>query len=189
MQVIVIAVFATLLATPAFAQSGSAPQTAQPPTAGGVLVRVAQNGWANAKRNIVESADQMPAANYSYKPVDSVRSFGQILAHVADSNYFYCARAKGEAPPVPDGTLEKTATTKAAIVKALGESVAYCDAVYASLTAATATAMVKAGDNQILRVQPLFNNLSHNTEHYGNLVTYFRMKNMVPPSTKREGGL
>ena len=72
---------------------------------------------------------------------------------------------------------------------ALGESVAYCDAVYASLTAATATAMVKAGDNPILRVQPLFNNLSHNTEHYGNLVTYFRMKNMVPPSTKREGGL
>ena len=62
MQVIVIGVFATLLATPAFAQSGSAPQTAQPPTAGGVLVRVAQNGWANAKRNIVESADQMPEA-------------------------------------------------------------------------------------------------------------------------------
>lgn len=128
----------------------------------------------------------MPESNYGYKPVDSVRSFGQIVAHVADSNCFYCARAKGEAPPVPDGTLEKTATTKAAIVKALGESVAYCDAVYTSLTAATATAMVKV---QILRVQPLFNNLSHNTEHYGNLVTYFRMKGMVPPSTKREGGL
>jgi hypothetical protein len=89
---------------------------------------------------------------------------------------------------VPDGTLEKTATTKAAIVKALGESVAYCDAVYASLTAASAADMIKVGANQIPRVQPLFNNVSHNVEHYGNVVTYFRMKNMVPPSTKREGG-
>ena len=189
MRLIVINVMIGLLAAPAFAQGGRAGQEAsQPPNAGAVLVRIAQNAWAGAKRNIVESADQMPEANYSFKPVDTVRTFGQILTHVADSNYFYCARSKGEPPPVPDGTLEKTATTKAAIVKALGESVAYCDAVYASLTAASAAEMVKAGDRQIPRVQPLFNNVSHNVEHYGNLVTYFRMKKMVPPSTKREGG-
>ena len=189
MRLIVINVFISLLAAHAFAQSGRSGQaTPQPAGAGAVLVRIAQNAWAGAKRNNDESADQMPQADYSFKPVDSVRTFGQVLAHVADSNYFYCARSKGEAPPVPDGTLEKTATTKAAIVKALGESVAYCDAVYASLTAASAAETVKAGENQIPRVQPLFSNVSHNVEHYGNLVTYFRMKNMVPPSTKREGG-
>jgi uncharacterized damage-inducible protein DinB len=189
MRLIVMSVVAGLMAQPVSAQSGRAAQApAQAATAAGIMVRVAQGGWANAKRNIVESAEQMPEANYSFKPVDTVRSFGQILAHVADSNYFYCARSKGEAPPVPDGTLEKTATTKAAIVKALGESVAYCDAIYAALTPASAAEMVKAGDNQIPRVQPLFNNLSHNVEHYGNLVTYFRMKKLVPPSTKREGG-
>ena len=188
MRPIVITVIG-LLAAPAFAQSGGTGQTPTPaPTAGAVLVRIAQNGWAGAKRNIVESADQMPEANYSFKPVDTVRTFGQILAHVADSNYFYCARSKGEAPPVPDGTLEKNATTKAAIVKALGESVAYCDAVYAALTPSSAAETVKAGNNQIPRVQPLVNNVSHNVEHYGNLVTYFRIKKMVPPSTKREGG-
>ena len=189
MRPIVITGVIGLLASSAFAPSGGTRQTAaQAPTAGAVMVRIAQNGWAGAKRNIVESADQMPEAGYAYKPVDTVRTFGQILAHVADSNYFYCARSKGEAPPVPDGTLEKTATTKAAIVKALGESVAYCDAVYAALTPASAAETVKAGDNQIPRVQPLFSNVSHNVEHYGNLVTYFRMKQMVPPSTKREGG-
>ena len=189
MRSIVITGVVALLAAPAFAQSGGARQTApQAPTAGAVLVRIAQNGWAGAKRNIVESASQMPEADYSFKPIDTVRTFGQILAHVADSNYFYCARSKGEAPPVPDGTLEKTATTKAAIVKALGESVAYCDAVYGALTAASAAETVKAGENQIPRVQPLFSNVSHNVEHYGNLVTYFRMKKMVPPSTKRDGG-
>jgi uncharacterized damage-inducible protein DinB len=189
MRLAVINVLISLLAVPAFAQGGRSDQApSQAPGAGAVLVRLAQGAWAGAKRNIVESADQMPEADYSFKPVDTVRTFGQILAHVADSNYFYCARSKGEAPPVPDGTLEKTATTKAAIVKALGESVAYCDAVYASLTAATAAEMVKAGDNQIPRVQPLFSNVSHNVEHYGNLVTYFRIKKIVPPSTKREGG-
>jgi uncharacterized damage-inducible protein DinB len=189
MGLFVINVLVSLLAAPAFAQSErSAQAPSQPPGAGAVLVRLAQNAWAGTKRNIVESADQMPEANYSFKPVDTVRTFGQILAHVAESNYFYCARSKGEAPPVPDGTLEKNATTKAAIVKALGESVAYCDAVYAALTEASAAEMVKAGDNQIPRVQPLFSNVAHNVEHYGNLVTYFRMKNMVPPSTKREGG-
>jgi uncharacterized damage-inducible protein DinB len=189
MRRIVITVIISLLTAPAFAQGGNAGQTpSQAPTAGAVLVRIAQNAWAGAKRNIVESAAQMPEADYSFKPVDTVRTFGQILTHVADTNYFYCARSKGETPPVPDGSLEKTATTKAAIVKALGESVAYCDAVYAALTPTSAAETVKAGNNQIPRVQPLFGNVAHNVEHYGNLVTYFRMKKMVPPSTKREGG-
>jgi uncharacterized damage-inducible protein DinB len=188
MRPIVITVVTALLTGPAFAQSAVTPQTPQAPTAAEVLVRLAQNAWNGAKRNVLESAEQMPEAEYSFQPVDTVRTFGQVLAHVADSNYFYCARSKGEAPPVPDGTLEKTATTKAAIVKALGESVAYCDAMYAALTPASAADTVKAGNNQIPRVQPLFANVSHNVEHYGNLVTYFRMKKMVPPSTKREGG-
>ena len=189
MRVIVTIALIGLVGAPAFAQSGGAAQgPGQAPTAAALMVRLVQGAWASAKRNIVESADQMPEADYGFKPVDSVRTVGQILAHVADSNYYYCARSKGEAPPVPDGTLEKTATTKAAIVKALGESVAYCDAVYAALTPASAADMVKAGENQIPRAQPLFANASHNVEHYGNLVTYFRLKGMVPPSTKREGG-
>jgi uncharacterized damage-inducible protein DinB len=189
MRPIVITVVIGLLAAPAFAQSGStAGKPPQALSAGDILVRLAQNTWAGAKRNIVESAAQMPEADYGFKPVDTVRTFGQILAHVADSNYFFCARSKGEAPPVPDGTLEKTATTKAAIVKALDESVAYCDALYAALTPTSAAETVKAGNNQIPRVQPLLGNVSHNVEHYGNLVTYFRMKKMVPPSTTREGG-
>ena len=189
MRFVVVTVLVSGLAAPAFAQTAASGQrSSQPPSAASLLVRVAQNGWANEKRNIVESADQMPEANYGFKPVDGVRTFGQILAHVADTNNFYCARSKGEPPPIPDGTLEKTATTKAAIVKALRDSVAYCDAVYAALTPATVADMVTAGNNQIPRVQPLFTNISHNVEHYGNLVTYFRMKNMVPPSTKRESG-
>jgi uncharacterized damage-inducible protein DinB len=178
---------AGLLAAPVSAQSPG-PAPTQTPSAGALLARIAQGAWAGAKRDIIESAAQMPEADYGFKPAASVRTFGQILAHVADSNYWYCARSKGEPPPVPDGTLEKTATTKAAIVKVLSESVTYCDAVYSSVTTETSADMVQAGNNRIPRVQPLFANASHNVEHYGNLITYFRIKGMVPPSTKREGG-
>jgi uncharacterized damage-inducible protein DinB len=191
MRFVVTLAVVTLSAMPLVAQTSSAqPAAPRPTTAGALVVRLVQGAWSNAKRDIVESADQMPEANYAYKPVDSVRTFGQILAHVADSNYFYCARAKGETAPSPDGRFEKEATTKAAIVKALADSVAYCDGVYGSLTEASVTEMVTppGAPNAIPRAQPLFANASHNVEHYGNLVTYFRMKGMVPPSTKRAGG-
>jgi len=187
---LVVAVLALTAAWPAAAQTSPQPPATPPMTAGALMARLAQGAWANAKRDIVESADQMPEADYSFKPVDSVRTFGQIVAHVADSNYYYCARAKGEVAPSPDGKFEKELTTKASIVKALGESVAYCDGVYSSLTEASVVAMVTppGARNAIPRAQPLFANASHNVEHYGNLVTYFRLKGMVPPSTKREGG-
>jgi len=180
----------TLGVTPLAAQTSSPQPPAKAPAPGALMVRLVQGAWNNAKRDIVESADQMPEASYAYKPVDSVRTFGQILAHVADSNYFYCARAKGETAPSADGRFEKEATTKAAIVKALADSVAYCDGVYASLTETSVTEMVTApgARNATPRAQPLFANASHNVEHYGNLVTYFRMKGLVPPSTKRDGG-
>lgn len=177
-------------AAAAGAQTPPAQTPAQSMTAGTLVVRMVQSAWNNAKRDIVESADQMPDADYAFKPVASVRTFGQILAHVADSNYYYCARAKGEVAPSPDGKFEKELTTKAAIVKALRESVAYCDGAYQSLTEASANQMVTppGAKNAIPRAQPLLNNASHNVEHYGNLVTYFRIKGMVPPSTKRESG-
>jgi uncharacterized damage-inducible protein DinB len=190
MRFVTVLALVAVSATPLAAQTPSSQSPAPRPTPGALMVRLAQGAWNNAKRDIVESAAQMPEGSYAYKPVDSVRTFGQILAHVADSNYFYCARAKGETAPSPDGRFEKEATTKAAIVKALADSVAYCDGVYAALTETSVAEMVTppGARNAIPRAQPLFANASHNVEHYGNLVTYFRMKGMVPPSTKREGG-
>ena len=147
-----------------------------------------KSAWNAAKRNITESADQMPETTYAFKPVEGVRTFGQILAHVAGTNYVYCSAAKGEKSPYAEDHFEKTATTKAAIVKALADSNAYCDAAYAAITDASAVEMVASpfGSGQVQRVSPLISNAGHNAEHYGNLVTYFRIKGMVPPSTLRE---
>jgi len=139
--------------------------------------------WNNVKRNITESADQMPEANYSFKPTPDVRSFGAILAHVAGASYEFCSAAKGEKAPFDEEHFEKTATTKAAIVKATNDAIAYCDEAFTALTDASASQMPPEG--RAPRVARLIGQIGHDNEHYGNLVTYFRLKGMVPPSSKR----
>lgn len=138
--------------------------------------------WEGAKRNIMESAQQMPEADYAFKPVDSVRSFGAILAHIAGADYVFCAPARGEKTPYEEDHFEKSVTTKADIVKALNDSIAYCDAAYKSLSDRTAAEGI--GTNNAARATTLIRNTGHLQEHYGNLVTYFRIKGMVPPSSR-----
>lgn len=147
-----------------------------------------RSSWNGAKRNIKESAEQMPEANYSFKASPDVRSFGEILAHVAGASYMFCAAAKGEKSPFAEEAFEKTATTKAAIVKVTNDAIAYCDGAYTAATDATLGQMVAApfGTGQVPRANPLIGQIGHDNEHYGNLVTYFRIKGMVPPSSKRQ---
>ena len=163
-----------LVAAPVFAQGN--------PTSDAV-----RKAWAGAKQNVSESAEQMPEANYSFKPVASVRTFGQILAHVAGANYVFCATAAGEKAPHAEDEFEKNAKTKAEISKALSDSIAYCDAKYTALTDASGATMIEMPFNmgKTAAAYALMLNTSHNAEHYGNLVTYVRIKGMVPPRSKR----
>ena len=84
----------------------------------------------------------MPEADYGFKPTQAVRSFGEILAHVAGASYMLCAAAKGEKSPFAEEAFEKTATTKAAIVKVTNDAIAYCDGAYTAATDATLGQMV-----------------------------------------------
>ncbi len=146
-----------------------------------------KQAWAGAKRNITESADQMPEDGFGFRPVDTVRTFGQILAHIAGANYVFCATAKGEKSPFAEDHFEKTATTRAAIRKALADSLAYCDQAYDSLTDAKAAELIAQpfGMGKGARAGILMANTGHLQEHYGNLVTYFQIKGLVPPSSRR----
>lgn len=156
-----------------------------PPSANPVSDAIRQ-AWNGARTNIKESAEDMAEDGYGFRPVDTVRTFGQILAHVAGANYVFCAAAKGEKPPHTEGEFEKSATTKAAISTALNDSLAYCDSAYNALTDAGAGEMVAMpfGMGQAARATALIGNTGHVDEHYGNLVTYFRIKGMVPPSSR-----
>src|SRR5687768_393039 len=113
-----------LFNAPAFAQAAA---TANPISSG------VRTTWDSGKRNLTRSAELMPEADYGFRPVSTVRTFGQILAHVAGANYVFCAAAKGEKSPHAEEAFEKTATTRAQIIKALADSIAYCDAAYAAL--------------------------------------------------------
>ena len=93
----------------------------------GSLVADAKPGWAAISANIVKAAEKMPEEHWSYKPAPEVRSFGAIVAHVADGNYLICGAANGEKREL---TVEKTKSSKADIIAALKESMAYCDAAY-----------------------------------------------------------
>jgi uncharacterized damage-inducible protein DinB len=144
-----------------------------------------QSMHAIIRRNLAEAAEGMPAAEYGFKPTPEVRSFAEILAHVAQANYFFCSMAKGETPPSVVGQIK--AGEKAVVAKALGDALAYCDEVYKGTTDANVNQLVKiqGPGGQASRGNVLMFNTTHNNEHYGNLIVYLRLKGQVPPSTAR----
>jgi len=145
-----------------------------------------RRSWNSVKRNIKESAELMPEENYGFKPTPDVRSFGDLLTHVAGASYVYCSSAKNEKSAFEEDSFEGKLKTKAEIVKATNDAIAYCDDAFAALTDATAGDMVHAGfgTSQVTRVSSLVGQIGHDNEHYGNLVTYFRLKGLVPPSSR-----
>ena len=132
---------------------------------------------------IERAAEKMPEEEYAFKPDPAVRSFGQILGHIADSNYLFCSGALGENSPSP--AIEKTKTTKADLISALHDAFAYCGRAYNALNDANANETVKAFGQERNKLGVLWFNASHNLEHYGNAVVYLRLKGIVPPSSER----
>src|SRR5689334_16208936 len=84
------------------------------------------------KNNIIRAAEKMPEENYSFKATDEVRSFGQLVGHVADAQYLFCSNASGDKNPAPG--IEKSKTSKADLVKSLRDAFGYCDKIYDGMT-------------------------------------------------------
>jgi uncharacterized damage-inducible protein DinB len=162
----------------------------QPPAA--QIDRTTMSGSASYTYNgikgfILRSAEKMPVDQFGFQPTPEVRSFGQILAHIADGNYLLCSPALGEANP--SGTvmdaIEKEKLGREALIAKLKDSFTYCDRAYAGLTDANAGDTVPLMTSKRPRVALLWFHISHAFEHYGNLVTYMRLKGIVPPSSER----
>jgi uncharacterized damage-inducible protein DinB len=186
----VIAVLAAILVMP----SASPAQTSD----GGVGAELSTSTAASLnnlhmtiRRNLIEAAEAMPPADYAFKPTPQIRSFAELLGHVAFANFYFCAMAKGEAPPSLVN-FERTVSDKQGLVKALGDALNYCDGVFKETTDTNANQQVKisgpGGSGQSTRALVLMFNVTHNNEHYGNVVLYLRLKGIVPPSTARVQG-
>lgn len=157
--------------------------SAQP--AGGVAPHVAiLKSQAETIRSLVlRTAEKVPEDVYAFKPTPEVRSLGALLGHIADGNNLICGVAATGKANVDQSNEKKT--TRADLVAALKASYAACDKVFAETTDANATTPVDFfGDKQTRLGMLAFNN-SHMWEHYGNLVTYMRLKNIIPPSSER----
>ena len=168
-----LSIGALLFAVPVFAQGTAAPVSA---------VGTTRTIWEQYASYNLRSAEQVAEADYAYKPVSTVRSFGQLIGHIAGAQYMFCAAALGEKPRSEDD-IEKTVTTKAGLIAALKASGDYCRRAYA-ISDADAAGMTKffGGDQSKLWILGL--NATHIGEHYGNLVTYQRMKGLIPPSSQ-----
>jgi uncharacterized damage-inducible protein DinB len=130
---------------------------------------------------ILQAAEKMPEEQYAFKPDPASRSFGQILGHIADSNYLFCSSVLGEKKPGPG--IEQTKTKKAELKLALADAFRYCSLAYETLTDASANEVVTAFGQERNKLGALWFNASHNLEHYGNLVVYMRLKGIAPPSS------
>lgn len=165
----------------------AAPQAPPPPTD---IALNLKRQHATIRKHLAASAAKMGEADYGFRPqgVDPVvRTFGQLVVHLANANNSFCARVLGE--PAKPNADEKGTMTKVETVKMLEDSLALCDRAHDALTGASAMEMLKIqGRNNVVvetaRANPLINNLAHNNEHYGNIVTYMRAKGLVPPSSE-----
>jgi uncharacterized damage-inducible protein DinB len=126
-----------------------------------------KKGFNEVNDWVVKAADMVPADKYNYKPTDSVRTFGQLVAHIADSYNFFCARGVGNKVEWAD-PVEKGNTDKDTLMPKLKEAVGRCTAAYAANNA---------------QFGPLFANVGHTSLHYGNIITYMRMLGLKPPSS------
>lgn len=149
---------------------------------GGTAVSGVGTIYTVAKGNLIRAAEQMPEADYSFQATKDVRTFGQLIGHVADANFYFCSTVAGEKNP-STGAFEKTLTAKADLVKALKDAFTYCDTAY-QISDSKGVEPVEIFGMKTNRVGVLAFNAGHDMEHYGNIVTYMRLKGMVPPSSQ-----
>jgi len=149
-----------------------------------------RNSYATNRKFLARTAEKMPEEFYGMRPgpQPEVRTFGQLIGHLANFNFRWCSDAKGEKNPMEETDFEKL-TDKASLVKGLNIALTYCDGAYAMLTDANSMDLVQGTRDDgtkvpVLRISRLISNLAHNNEHYGNLVTYMRIKSIVPPSSE-----
>ncbi len=147
-----------------------------------VGVSAVRLNWKEGHDYLVRAAEQVPESLYAFKPVANVRSMGQLFAHVAGSEMAFCAMVLGERPRAEDD-VERTTTAKADLVQALKNAGTYCERAYA-IADASAAAMMDVFGQQRTKLYALTMNAAHDWEHYGNVVTYMRIKGLVPPSSQ-----
>ena len=135
------------------------------------------------REDVVRSAESMPAEHFDFRPTPDVRTFGQLVGHVATTLYVMCAAAGAENNPHP-ALVEQTVSGKADLVDALRAAYDYCEKATASLNDVNGLNKVTAS-REGTRLSFLVAAIEHSSLHYGSMVTYMRLNGLVPASSDR----
>jgi hypothetical protein len=148
-----------------------------------------QRGYVTFKTNFTAAAEKMPEADYTFKPgsTPEARTYAAVISHIAQSQFAQCSGMKGVPNPMQGKQLEQELKTKAEVTKALADSFALCDDLFAQVTDANATEMITQGMNEVTRAAGLYGVIVHGNEMAGTAYVYLRSKNIVPPSTENAG--
>jgi len=142
----------------------------------------AKSDYAIVKGFVIRAAEKVPEAGYAFKPTPEVRSFGQLIGHIADDQYRYCSAIRGENKST---SFEQAPPPKAEMVVALKAAFAYCDSAYEGLMDASARDKVMFRGRAVPKLTVFTLHAGHAWEHYGNAVVYMRLQGIVPPSSEK----
>ena len=144
--------------------------------------------YTNVQNNIVKAAEQFPADKLGWQPTPAVRTWARLIGHITDDNNGACWSLAGDAqaPARVDNadSAESNANklSKDDLVKGLKESVERCNKAFAAVNESNMAERVTPTGRRS-KIGMLMYNTSHTNEHYGNIATYMRLNNLVPPST------
>ncbi|HEY2016475.1 MAG TPA: DinB family protein [Bryobacteraceae bacterium] len=141
----------------------------QPPTPAQAI----RNQFAYVNQKVLAMAKDFPEAKYAYKPQADVRSFGEVIVHLASGNAYGAKAGRGENVKW-DEMDAKQYKTKADMVAALQKSI----------DDATATLKDTPDDRFKETLAPWMAIIEHAAEHYGQLVVYYRANGLVPPESR-----
>ena len=140
-----------------------------------------KGAYNNIKGNITKMAEKMPEDQYGFKASPDIRTFGQLMGHIADAQGRTCAAVAGAT--MPESASSKTA--KADLVAAVKHSFEICDGVFNSLSDEDATKTVSLGrGGPRSKLAVLWGLVAHSNEEYGYSAVYMRIKGIVPPSSE-----
>ena len=171
--------FTAIVAVPAAPQSP--PPTGQKFTLANTMIQ----GYTAIQRDLLEAAELMPEADYAFKPTPETRPFGQLIAHVALSQFGFCSFLQG-GPSPKAAEKEETPRSKAALIALLKESTTFCNPLVNAMIDEGMVQLMKVGPNEGARGVPVTGLVVHGNEVYGTIAVYLRLKSIVPPTTARQ---
>lgn len=161
---------------------------AQPPKPAAKEWEESLAGWNDIGRKLIAMAEDMPEAKYWYQPTKDVRTFGDMLLHVAGVNYELVNAAAGKQLGKAENDPPRAQyPNKAAVVAYLKKS--FEDGAGLMKNVKSHEEFEKPvkypWGNQMIHPHSLWSvAIAHASEHYGSLVTYYRIQGMVPPESR-----